>query len=141
MSATTMQSTRPATVGRGWSRALGVAGAVLAAVAVWAVAVPVLGISLLIRFGNTAPEGVGLPAVAGGSLVLSLLGLGLLVALEKLSANARTIWTSVAAVALAASLGLPLVAATTQATMGALAVMHVAPAGGVCPRRPAAYEL
>jgi hypothetical protein len=133
MSATTMQSIRPATVGLGRSRALGVAGAVLAAVAVWAVAVPVLGISLLIRFGNSAPQGVGLPAVFGGSLVLSLLGLGLLVALEKLSANARTIWTSVAAVALAASLGLPLVAATTQATMGALALMHVAAAGVLIP--------
>ena len=33
MSATTMQSILPATIGRGWSRALGVAGAVLAAVA------------------------------------------------------------------------------------------------------------
>jgi hypothetical protein len=128
-----MQSIRRATVGRGRSRALGVAGAVLAAVAVWAVAVPVLGISLLIHFGNTAPQGVGLPAVVGGSLVGSLLGLGLLVVLEKLSANARTIWTSVAAVALTASLGLPLVAATTQATMLALALMHVAAAGVLIP--------
>ena len=85
MSATTMQSIRPTTVGLGRTRALGVAGAVLAAVAVWAVAVPILGISLLIRFGTSAPQGVGLPAVVGGSLVLSLPGLGLLVAPEKLS--------------------------------------------------------
>ena len=133
MSATTIQSIRPTTVGLGWPRALGVAGAVVAAVAVWAVAVPILGISLLIRFGNTAPEGVGLAAVIGGSLVLSLLGLGLLVGLEKLSANARTIWTRAAAVALVASLGLPLVAAATPATMGTLALMHVAAAGVLIP--------
>jgi hypothetical protein len=133
MSATTMQSIRPTTVGLGRSRSLGVAGAVLAAVAVWAVAVPILGIALVIRFGNGAPQGVGLPAVVGGSLVLSLLGLGLLVALEKLSASARTIWTIVAVVAVALSLGLPLVAATTQATMGALALMHISAAAVLIP--------
>ena len=133
MSDTTMQSIRPTTVGLGRSRALGVAGAVLAAVAVWAVAVPILGISLVIRFGNSAPQGVELPAVAGASLVLSLAGLGLLVALEKLSARGRTIWTIVAVVGLVASLGLPLVAATTQATMGALALMHVAAAAVLIP--------
>lgn len=133
MSATTLQSIRPTTVGLGRSRALGVAGAVLAAVAVWAVAVPTLGVSLAIRFGNSAPQGVGLPAVAGGSLVLSLLGLGLLVALEKLSASARDIWTVVAVVALVVSLGLPLLAATTQATMGTLALMHAAAAAVLIP--------
>jgi hypothetical protein len=120
-----MHVTTPANDGLSRSRALGVAGAVLAAVAVWAVAVPILGISLLIRFGNGAPQGVGLPAVAGGSLVLSLLGLGLLIALEKLTANAREIWTIVAAVALAASMGLPIVAGTTQEAVGVLALMHV----------------
>jgi hypothetical protein len=133
MSATTMQSIRPTTVGLGRTRALGVAGAVLATVAVWTVAVPILGISLLIRFGNSAPQSVGLPAVVGGSLVLSFLGLGLLVALEKVSARARTIWTIVAVVALPLSLGLPLAAATTQATMGILTLMHISAAAVLIP--------
>ena len=133
MSATTMHSIRPTAAGQGRSRAIGVAGAVLAAVAVWAVAVPVLGIHLLIRFGNTAPQAVELPAVVGGSLVLSLLGLGLLVALEKLSSNARTIWTAIAMIVLAASMSLPVIAATTAATMSALAVMHLAAAAVLIP--------
>jgi hypothetical protein len=130
MSTTTLQSIRPTTGGLGRSRALGVAGAVLADVAVWALAVPILGISLVVHFGNSAPQGVGLPAVVGGSLVLSLLGLALLVTLERVSRSARAIWTIVALIALGASLGLPLVAAATQATLGVLALMHVA-AGGV----------
>ena len=134
MSATTMHSVRPATVGLGRSRVLGVAGAALAAGAVWAVAVPVLGVSLLIRFGNSAPQGVGLPVVIGASLVLSLLGLGLLVALERLiSASARTIWTIVAVVAVAASMSLPVLAGTTPATMIALALMHIAAAAVLIP--------
>ena len=138
MSATTMQNIRPTIVGLNRSRAAGVVAAVLAAVAVWAVAVPILGVSLVIRFGNDTPEGVGLPAVIGGSLVLSVMGLGLLVALETVTSRARTIWTVVACVALAASLGLPLVAAATQATLGTLALMHIAVAAVLIPtlRRP-----
>ena len=50
------------TIGTGRTRLLGVAGATLAAVAVWMIEVPLLGIHLLTRFGNAAPQTVGIDA-------------------------------------------------------------------------------
>jgi hypothetical protein len=52
---------------RGPARALGVAGAVAGAVAVWAIAVPGLGINLLIRFGSGSPQTVRVELVAGAT--------------------------------------------------------------------------
>ena len=60
----------------GRNRILGVAGATLAAVAVWAIEVPLLGIRLLTQFGNTAPQGVGIAAVVVSALAGSLAGWG-----------------------------------------------------------------
>src|SRR5207237_3197523 len=73
------------------SRALGVLGATLAAVAVWAVAVPVLGVHLATRFGNADAQNIGIGLVVIASLIGSSAGLGLLVALEKISSRAITI--------------------------------------------------
>jgi hypothetical protein len=132
--ATTMtaQSTRTTTrISR--SRALSVAGAVVAAVAVWALAVPVLGSHLTIRFGSGAPQTVGVGFIVAGSLVGGALGWGLLTLLERRTARARTIWTAAAIGVLLASLSLPLIAGTTLSTKVALALMHLAVGGVVIP--------
>src|ERR1700694_5228838 len=78
------------------NRALGVAAATAAAMAVWAVAVPLLGLDLLVRFGNSAPQSVGVAYVLGASLVACLCGWGLLVILERRTAHYRRIWTGAA---------------------------------------------
>src|SRR5258707_113235 len=89
------------------ARILGVLGATLAAAAVWVVAVPVLGLHLVTRFGNADAQNVGFGLVVIASLVGSLAGLGLLVVLEKVISRAVTVWTAVAVVVLLASLSLP----------------------------------
>src|SRR6266566_7057562 len=124
--ATTTAPIAPATAAHvGWNRALGVAGATLAAVAVWALAITILSTSLVIRFGDGAPQTIGIELVVIASLTSSLLGLGSLVVLEKFTSRARTIWTAVAIGVLLVSLSLPLVAGTTASTKAALALMHL----------------
>jgi hypothetical protein len=114
-------------------RALGVAAATAAALTVWAVAVPLLGLDLLVRFGSGAPQSVGVGLVLGAGLVASLFGWGLLVILQRRTAHYRTIWTGVAVVALLVSLCLPLSAGTTTSTKIALALMHIAAAAVLIP--------
>jgi hypothetical protein len=110
------------------TRALGVGGAILAAVVVWVIAVPLLGVHLLIRFGSGAPETIGVDYVVGATLIASLVGWGLLATLERRTPRAPAIWTVVAVVALLISLSLPLTAGTTTGSKAALALMHVAAA-------------
>ena len=115
------------------NRILGVAGATLAAVAVWAVEVPVLGIRLQTQFGNTAPQDVGIGAVVLSSLAGSLAGWGLLAILEGRFARARTIWTVIAIAFLLASFSVPFSAGTTTTTKVALAMMHLSVAAVLIP--------
>lgn len=132
-STTTRKYTTPAMTRLSWAPALGVGGAVIAAVAIWVLAVPVLGLHLMIRFGSSAPESVGVDLVVGASVVASLLGWGLLAILERRTSRALAIWTVVAIAVLLVSLSLPLSAGTTPSTKGVLAVMHVAAAGVLIP--------
>jgi hypothetical protein len=115
------------------ARALSVAGAVLAAVTVWAIAVPLSGTHLLIRFGSGAAQSVGIDYVIGASLAASLAGWGLLALLERRIARARRTWTGIAIVVVALSLSLPLTAGTTLSAKVALALMHVAVAAVLIP--------
>ena len=115
------------------NRILGVAGATLAAVAVWAIEVPVLGINLVTQFPNSAPQSVGIGAVVSSALAGSLAGWGLLALLERRYARARTIWTGIAIAVLLASFSLPLSAGTTTATKVGLATMHLAVAAVLIP--------
>lgn len=129
MATTTAKDYRsPAIAPLARTRALGVGGAILAAVVVWVIAVPLLGVHLLIRFGSGAPETIGVDYVVGATLIASLVGWGLLATLERRTPRARSIWTVVAVVALLISLSLPLTAGTTTASKAALALMHVAAA-------------
>ena len=115
------------------NRILGVAGATLAAVAVWVVEVPFLGIRLQTQFGNTAPQDVGIVLVVISALAGSLAGWGLLALLERRYARARTIWTWIALAFLLVSFSAPFSAGTTTTTKFALAMMHLAVAAVLIP--------
>jgi Family of unknown function (DUF6069) len=128
-----MEYTTPAAARLSRTRVLGIGGAVTAAVAVWAVAVPLLGLHLIVRFGTGSPQSVGLDYVVGASLIASLAAWGLLAMLEWRSPNARLIWTMAALAVLLVSLSLPLSAGTTASTRAALAAMHVAVAAVLIP--------
>ncbi len=130
---TTMESTASTIARLNWTRALGVVGAVAAAVAVWAIAVPLLGVELLVRFGTGAPESVGIAYVLGASVIGSLAGWALLVLLERRTSRARTIWTAIAVVAVLLSLSLPLYAGVSTSTKITLAVMHAGVAAVLIP--------
>jgi len=134
MASTTTRGYTTSAAGRlGRTRALSVGGAVIAAVAVWAVAVPLLGLHLTVRFGSGSPQTVGLDLVVGASFIASLVGWGLLAMLERRTSRARTIWTVSAIAVLLVSLSLPLSAGTTTSTKAVLTVMHVAAAAVLIP--------
>jgi hypothetical protein len=118
------------------TRTLTVGVAVSAAVAVWVVAAPLLGLHLIVRFGSGSPESVGIDLVIGASLIASLLGWGALALLETRTARARTIWTVLAIAVLIVSLSLPLGAGVAATTKAALALMHVAVAAVLIPILP-----
>jgi hypothetical protein len=119
------------------ARALAVIAAALAALAIWLITDPLLGIDL------TAPTGPGsqqlqpiTPAiVAGTSLVAALAGWALLALLERFTARARTSWTAIALLVALLSLAGPLstIASTTAANALALALMHLAVAAVLIP--------
>src|SRR5215216_5789298 len=116
------------------ARALAV---IAAALAVWLIADPLLGIDLT---APTAPGSEELqpitPAlVAGTSLVVALAGWALLALLERFTARARTSWTAIALLVALLSLAGPLSAhaSTTAANVLALALMHLAVAAVLIP--------
>ncbi len=121
MSTTTLQTARPSIR----TALLGVLGAVVAAIAVWAVAT-VAGVDLAVRFGDGAPIDVTVVSVAMASLVASLAGWGLLVVLGLFTAQARTVWTVIASIATLASLGGPLSTTASSAAKVSLIAMHLA---------------
>jgi Family of unknown function (DUF6069) len=117
---------RSATRGRAGRRASTVAAAVLAAVIVWLVAVPVAGLELRVLLGGAIQE-VGIGSVVTVSLLATLIGWGLLALLERLlPARARTAWTAIAGSVLVLSLAGPLTGGTTPAVAATLALMHLA---------------
>ena len=122
---------------RGRTRALSVAGGVLAAALAWTVEVPLLGIDLNFRYGTSHTQIVAVGQVIGASLAALLLGWLLLAMLEQRTPHARTLWTSLALVGLAASVALPLTVATTVATtasaVAGLVVMHLTIGAAVIP--------
>lgn len=112
------------------SRLIAVAAAVVAAVAIWVIAVPVFGLELVAPPGpdETAPQAVPFGAVVMASLVASLAGWALLAVLERFLSRARTVWTVVASIVMVLSLAGPLLgdAGVPVACRITLALMHVA---------------
>jgi hypothetical protein len=84
---------------RPWrARALAVIAAVLAALAVWGVTDPLLGVELAAptRPGSQQLLSITPALVAGTSLVAALAGWALLALLERFTARPRTSWTAIA---------------------------------------------
>ncbi len=117
------------------SRAFAVTAAVLAALVVWAVAVPLLGVQLAVRMtpGSSSVQTIGAGLVLAVSLLASLLGWGLLIALERRTRRAGTVWTVAASVVLLLSLAGPLTAAVTTGGKVSLVVLHLSVAAVLIP--------
>ena len=112
------------------TRALTVVAAVLAAIIVWVIEVPVAGIDLVVHPVGAPTQQVGFASVPAISLTASLLGWALLALLERVRApDARRIWTFTAVVIFVLSLFGPLTGAATPLVGAALIVLHVVVAG------------
>jgi hypothetical protein len=101
-----------------------VAGAAVAALAVWAIADPLAGVDLRVRTGTTVQE-VGPVAVAVVAVLVSAAGLALLALLERLMRRGRTAWLITACVVAVLSLLGPAGGVTAGAKLS-LACMHIA---------------
>ena len=130
---TTMKSAAPSVARPTRIRAMAVVGAAIASAVIWAIAVPLLGVHLLVRFGASAPQSVGIDYVIGATVIGSLAGWGLLARLERRTARARSIWTAVAVVAVLVSVSLPLSAGVSTSTKVTLVLMHIAVAAVLIP--------
>jgi predicted permease len=118
---------------QGRARALCAAAGALAAALAWTVEVPLLGIHLNFRFGTGHIQTIAVGQVIGVTVAAALLGWLLLAILERRTPRARSLWTAIAVAALAASLALPLAAATTTSAVAALIVMHMTVGATVIP--------
>ncbi|MBO2463898.1 DUF6069 family protein [Actinomadura violacea] len=117
----------------GGARALGVAGATGAALAIWAVGEPLLGHDLVVQQEGQQPRDLGAAAIGVFALAPSLLGWALLAALERVTPLAAQIWTAAALALLAVSF-LPII--SVQASGGSKAVLaltHLAVAAVLIP--------
>jgi Family of unknown function (DUF6069) len=115
------------------ARALCAAGGALSAALAWIVEVPLLGIHLNFRFGAGHVQTIAVGEVIGVTVAASLLGWLLLALLERRTSHARLLWSITALTLLAASLALPLAAATTTSAAAGLIVLHVTVGAAVIP--------
>lgn len=106
-------------------RALAVAGAVIAAVVVWALAVPVAGVRLVVSAGHGGQQEVGPGLVVAVSLGAGLAGWALLAVLERWAPRPARAWTIAALVVLLVSLTGPATAAATVPAALTLAALHL----------------
>ena len=120
-------------INQGRARALCAAVGALAAALAWIVEVPLLGIHLNVRFGAGHIQTIAIGQVIGITLAASLSGWLLLALLERRTPHARLPWTTIALAAPAASLALPLAAATTTSAAAGLIVMHMTVGAVVIP--------
>jgi hypothetical protein len=134
MTGVVVSPARPAV--RVGARALVALSAVVAPAVIWLVAVPLLGVRLLVpgRPGQPVLE-IGVAMVAAVALVACLGGWLLLAVLERLTRRARTIWTVVALLVLALSFVLVTgpMATATRITLG---LMHLAVGAVLIPVLP-----
>lgn len=108
------------------NRALAVLGSVAATLAVWAVAVPLAGVGLVVRVGSgSATQEIGPAMVAIVSVLVGLAGWGLLAVLEHFTTRPRGIWIAIAVIVLLLSLSGPLSAGETVGSKVALTAMHL----------------
>ena len=117
------------------SRGFAVIAAVLAALVVWSIAVPLLGVQLTVHKspGGSDLQTVGPAFVLVVSLLASLLGWGLLAVLERRTRRAGIVWTVVAGAVLLLSLAGPLTAAVTTGGKVSLVLLHLSVAAVLIP--------
>jgi Family of unknown function (DUF6069) len=115
-------SRRPIRV-EGRSRLAVVGISVAAALAVWAILAPLAGIDLQARQGGVVHINAG--SVFFASAAMAFAGWGLLAVLERRSLNARKVWTVVAVIACATSLGSPLSNGIGAGSKLGLAALHL----------------
>jgi hypothetical protein len=96
------------------------------AAASWAVVTHVAGVHLTVRFPHSAATTVGLGTIVPAAVAITLLGWGLLAALETRVTQPRRIWTIAAVAVLLVSLALPIAFATTTAAAVGLVAIHLA---------------
>jgi hypothetical protein len=118
---------------QGRARALCASGGALAAALAWIVEVPLLGLHLNFRFGAGHTQTIAAGQVISVAVAASLLGWLLLALLERHTPHGQLLWTAIALAALAASLALPLAAATTTSAVAGLIVMHMTVGAVVIP--------
>ncbi|MEU8307196.1 DUF6069 family protein [Actinomadura sp. NPDC048955] len=124
---------RPGPRSPGRARALGVAGAVAAALAIWAVGEPLLGHDLVVQQKGQQPQDLGAAAIGVFALVPSLLGWALLAGLERVTRLAARIWTAAALTLLAVSF-LPIIGVQASgASKAVLSLTHLAVAAVLIP--------
>jgi uncharacterized phage infection (PIP) family protein YhgE len=125
-------------------RTVAVTAAVLTALGVWSIAVPLLGVNLTVRTTpGSSTQTIGAGLVVAVSLMASLLGWALLAVLERRIQQAGTVWTAAAVVVLALSLAGPLTAAATTSGEVSLVAIHLSVAAVLIPllRRTAPRRL
>ncbi|NUW33093.1 hypothetical protein HTZ77_16870 [Nonomuraea sp. SMC257] len=105
-------------------RALTVIGTAAAALAVWALAVPVAGVTLTVRTGGGTQTVEAVPVVVV-SLLAGLAGWALLALLERRAARPRRSWTITALVVCVLSLAGPLTSAVGAAATLVLLALHL----------------
>ena len=103
-----------------------VAATAAAAAASWALVTHVAGVHLTVRFPHSAATTVGLGTIVAAATAATLLGWGLLAALETRVTQPRKTWTMAAVAVLLASLALPNAFATTTAAAVGLVTIHLA---------------
>ncbi|WP_431914690.1 DUF6069 family protein [Nonomuraea jabiensis] len=104
---------------------LTVIGAPAAALAVWALAVPLAGAALTVRTGG-GTQTIGPVSVIVASLAAGLAGWALLAILERRAARPGRVWTIIALVVLVLSLSGPLTSAVGLAATLVLVLLHLA---------------
>jgi hypothetical protein len=103
-----------------------VAAAAASAAASWMVVTQLAGVHLAVRFPHSSATTVGLATTVSAAAGATLLGWGLLAALERMTSRARRVWAIVAVAVFLLSLALPIAWATTTAAAAGLAVIHLA---------------
>jgi hypothetical protein len=111
-----------------------VAAAILAPLLVWLVARVAFGLDVRSPTFKGQHFEIGPPLVLLTALIPCLLGWALLAILERVTARARAIWTTVALIGLMVSLGTPLSGTGVSAgNRMALVLMHLAVGGVLIP--------
>lgn len=99
------------------------------ALLIWVVAVPVLGIVLVVEFPGSPPLAVSPVSVAAVPLIAGLLAWGMLVVLTRFLRAGLTLWRIFALALLVLSLSGPVFGGTSVAVTTTLSLMHLAVAG------------